>query len=565
MRRIVSLSLVLMVSLGCAITFDLGYDVLTQKAQGATLYVGGSGGGNYTTIQVAIDDADPQDTVFIYSGHYSESLFINKTLNLKGESRFTTIINSSGNTYGIHIKNSESVTVSSLTVQKANSANIKITFSNNTRIHSAILRKSRSHAIAISPGSDNIIENNHIVDNNQGIDISNYSSSGNIIRGNIIESTENRAIILQSNAFDNRVFDNTITDFNEAGIYIYESQGNTIMDNQISDGNEGIRIINVNDLVFTNNIISGNDIAAKIIDDSNVTLSNCTLEDSTTWDLLLGDTINGNAHVTLINTTFDVTKVDILDSGTTLTIYWFLDVTVVDDGGNPQPQITVTIIDNDNGSFNETYTTDSQGRLDRLTLLEFFEDQTQKIYLDPYNVTAQNATVLGYASPEVRLDGTKSIEVKVTSIVVEPSNHPPQITVIEPTASNPTMKEGESLVFEINESDPDPSDTLQITWYFDNGLVQTGESSYTYSAGDLAAGNHVVKVVVDDGKVSVEQSWTVTVKDVVKDKEELMGLSYDSWTFIILIIIFIIIVIILLLIYRKIGKKPAQFDEKKTE
>lgn len=562
MRRIVSLWLVFMVFLGCAITLDLGGDVLTQKAQGATLYVGGSGGGNYTTIQAAIDDANPLDTVFVYAGHYAEGLFIDKTLNLEGESRFTTIINSTGNTYGIHIKDTDFVTVSGLTVQEALSVNIKITSSNSTHIYNNFLRKSTSHAIAVSPGSDNIIENNHLVDNKQGIDVSGSSSNQNTIRNNIIESNQNRAISLQSNAFDNSISGNTITGF-DVGIYIYESPGNTIEDCQITEGNEGIRIINVNDLVFTNNIISGNNIAAKIIDNSNVTLSNCTLEDSTSWDLLLGDTIDGNVDVTLINTTFDDAKVDIMDSGTSLMVYWFLDVTVVDNVGDTQPQISVTIKDNDNGSFNESYTSDSRGRIGILTLPEFFENQTDRTYYDPYNITAQNASVLGYASPEIRLDSSKNIDVEVASIVVVVPNNPPQITVMGPTPSNPTIKEGESVKFEINESDPDPSDTLTITWYLDDGLVQTGGSSYTYVADDLASGNHVVKVVVDDGTVNVENSWNIKVQDV--GKEEINGLSYDGYTLIILIIMFIVIVIILILIYKKIGKKSAPFDEKKTE
>ena len=35
-----------------------------------TLYVGGSGEGNYTKIQDAIDDASDGDIVFVYNGTY---------------------------------------------------------------------------------------------------------------------------------------------------------------------------------------------------------------------------------------------------------------------------------------------------------------------------------------------------------------------------------------------------------------------------------------------------------------------------------------------------------------
>ena len=39
---------------------------------GNTLYVGGSGEGNYTKIQDAINNASDGDTVFVYNGTYYE-------------------------------------------------------------------------------------------------------------------------------------------------------------------------------------------------------------------------------------------------------------------------------------------------------------------------------------------------------------------------------------------------------------------------------------------------------------------------------------------------------------
>jgi len=61
------------------------------------LYVGGSGPGNYTRIQDAINDSQNGDTVFVYddSSPYLESVKINKSILLKGENKDTTVI--SGN------------------------------------------------------------------------------------------------------------------------------------------------------------------------------------------------------------------------------------------------------------------------------------------------------------------------------------------------------------------------------------------------------------------------------------------------------------------------------------
>jgi len=62
------------------------------------LYVGGSGANNYTSIQEAIDDAMPGDTIFVYddSSPYYENLTIDKSIKLIGENRKTTIVDGEG-------------------------------------------------------------------------------------------------------------------------------------------------------------------------------------------------------------------------------------------------------------------------------------------------------------------------------------------------------------------------------------------------------------------------------------------------------------------------------------
>jgi len=51
---------------------------------GKTLYVGGNGEGNYTSIQDAINDAMPGDTIIIYYNVYHENVTIDKSLYLIG-------------------------------------------------------------------------------------------------------------------------------------------------------------------------------------------------------------------------------------------------------------------------------------------------------------------------------------------------------------------------------------------------------------------------------------------------------------------------------------------------
>lgn len=56
------------------------------------LYVGGSGPNNYTSIQTAINEAQAQDTIYVYNGVYQEFISIEKEITLIGESTEETII-----------------------------------------------------------------------------------------------------------------------------------------------------------------------------------------------------------------------------------------------------------------------------------------------------------------------------------------------------------------------------------------------------------------------------------------------------------------------------------------
>ena len=78
----------------------------TISFDGNTLYVGGTGEGNYTKIQDAIDNASDGDTVFVYNGiyygneiyqDYDSIVLVNKSINLVGENKTTTIIDGGEN------------------------------------------------------------------------------------------------------------------------------------------------------------------------------------------------------------------------------------------------------------------------------------------------------------------------------------------------------------------------------------------------------------------------------------------------------------------------------------
>ena len=66
------------------------------STRGNSVIVDDDGGQHYTSIQAAIDVANPGDTIYVYNGTYIENLFINKTLNIMGNGSSSTIIDGCG-------------------------------------------------------------------------------------------------------------------------------------------------------------------------------------------------------------------------------------------------------------------------------------------------------------------------------------------------------------------------------------------------------------------------------------------------------------------------------------
>ncbi len=96
------------------------------NSNGKTLYVGGSGPGNYSSIHLAIYLASDGDTVFVYSGTYyirGSGITIDKSISLIGENRETTIIDSLPTTWVAPLikiaRTTNGVTISGFTFQNS--------------------------------------------------------------------------------------------------------------------------------------------------------------------------------------------------------------------------------------------------------------------------------------------------------------------------------------------------------------------------------------------------------------------------------------------------------------
>ena len=211
---------------------DVVQSSISPLYDGKTLYVGGSGPGNYSRIQDAIDNASDGDTVFVYddSAPYFENILIDKSINLIGEKRHSTIID--GMELGIVVEiTSNYVNISKFTIQNCG--------------------KGSSGGIRGSTNFSTISNNNIVLNNRSGLVL--LYSHFNTISSNKINSNKWGGIHLGI-CNNNIISKNTIISNIEEGINQYSCENNTISENIVSKNEYGINI----GKYCKNNTLSGN-------------------------------------------------------------------------------------------------------------------------------------------------------------------------------------------------------------------------------------------------------------------------------------------------------------------
>ena len=240
--------LVLMLGVNIGSAFAGGADVKTISSvifDGDTLYVGGSGPNNYTTIQEAINDTADGDTVFVYNGtYYENNIDISKSINLIGEDRTTTFIDGIEGFGALLILQAEEINISNFTLQNADlGVDIPSTCSNFV-ISKNIIRNHRDTGIYIISKREGIriIENNQIYSNDVAGIIA-YSSN-NTIRDNTLWSNgggyQNCHIYIHGS--QNIISGNIINNSVGNGIRIKQGVSNSVVGNTVSNCKVGISL-----------------------------------------------------------------------------------------------------------------------------------------------------------------------------------------------------------------------------------------------------------------------------------------------------------------------------------
>lgn len=206
---------------------------MNAAASPATLHVGGTGSGNYTSIQAAINAASNGDTIFIHSGTYTENIVVNKIVTLKGANKQNTVIDggSIGNVVTI---TSDWVNLTDFTITKGSGRGVVVqSASDHCRIENNIIIDNVNRGIQVGSNCDfNLFANNFIDNQTWGINLAN-NNDNNTIQDNIINNSQ-LGIYFYSNNNDNIIRRNTITNSSWYGIYLWTSNvNNTLYHNKL--------------------------------------------------------------------------------------------------------------------------------------------------------------------------------------------------------------------------------------------------------------------------------------------------------------------------------------------
>ncbi len=207
---------------------------MTAGSAAATVISVNNGTGqdaNFTSIQAAVDAANPGDEIVVKPGIYDENIVINKNVSIVSESgNFSdTIVRAADSSQDIFSIWTNGVSIKGFGISGSNSAGI--------------------HLLGVL---DCHIENNKLFNNSCGIDLY-IMSSGNKLENNEISGCPT-GISLGGSLYNN--LSNNLISNCSSGISLFDSLNNSLENNTISENVEGISLAGEsNDNTLINNAV----------------------------------------------------------------------------------------------------------------------------------------------------------------------------------------------------------------------------------------------------------------------------------------------------------------------
>ena len=272
---------IILLFVGTCIIPSTGQDIEKPSittSRGNWLYVGGSGPGNYSTIQSALNNASDEDTIYIYNGIYYENILVNKKISLIGENNYSTIIDGRQNPDNpvVHVITSP-FRICNLTIRNASFWNDGIevgyidmgyTINNSTVFNCRIFKTYMG--ICLWNSSNMLVSDCSIFDNVEGVIL-----------------VKSKYCRIEHCVLSNR----------QRGISInIGSQNNTVIDCKISGNATGhdYGIDTYNDNNVISNCIITNERDGLAIFSNNTHIDNCSIYNNTGRGIIIGGDGNYN-------------------------------------------------------------------------------------------------------------------------------------------------------------------------------------------------------------------------------------------------------------------------------
>jgi parallel beta-helix repeat protein len=255
-----------------------------------------------TSIQSAVDYANPGDTIIVQNGTYHERVNITKPLILRGEGDGNSLPIIDADFKGNAITlSADGVTLERLNVTNATyprffhgRAGIKVMSNNNTILNITTF-KNEAGILLIDSRNNTIVGINAMGNFKNGISLQNCSNNS-ILKNNVYHSESEDGILLV-NSHNNTIAGNKASENHGSGLFLQRCNNNTILENVASlNEKNGISLVNSqNNTILGNNATFNKNIGLNIESSTGNLMRNNSM-----WDNLYNfDASDGN----YINTT----------------------------------------------------------------------------------------------------------------------------------------------------------------------------------------------------------------------------------------------------------------------
>ena len=228
--------------------------LLTGGADAVIITVNASGGGDYTRIQDAIDNAGAGDTILVYSGIYYENVNVTKQLNLRGIGN--PKVNAGGSSCaitlsadGISLEGFSAINTGSLSF----GGGIEVLSNNNVLKYNYALDNFYNGIYLLSSSSNNTLISNNASNNRKSgssVGIHIYGSNNTLIGNNASNNSLYNIAVRGSN---NNLTNNNANSSKWEGITLYGSN-NLLIGNTLSFNPRAIWVVGSNNILNYNNV-----------------------------------------------------------------------------------------------------------------------------------------------------------------------------------------------------------------------------------------------------------------------------------------------------------------------